>query len=105
MHLLCISAKRGTARKRRIFGPAQITENQCSQKGKTTFETFSTTSNVFFLMSYVSIRASGSIFEMWGMPFRKRGAAPVVSDCEVMSAELVIEDIYTWESLYVLREA
>jgi hypothetical protein len=64
----------------------QITENQRPQKAKTTFETFSTTSNVFFLMSYVSIRASGSIFEMRGMPFRKRGAATVVSDGKVILA-------------------
>ena len=41
----------------------------------------------------------------WEMPFEIMAAAPVVSDCEVIPAEQVIEDFDTWESLYVLREA
>ena len=41
-------------------------ENQRPRKAKTTFETFSTTSNVVSLMSYVSIRACGTVFQMCG---------------------------------------
>ena len=58
--------KAGNGLEKAHFGPAQITENQRSRKGKTTFETFSTTSNVVFLMSYVSIKISETFFGMCG---------------------------------------
>jgi hypothetical protein len=43
------------------------------QKAKITFETFSTTSNVISLMSYVSNTACGRFFGKWGMPVSKCG--------------------------------
>ena len=50
-----------------VFDPLQRIENQCSEKAKTMFETSRTTSNVVFLMSYVSIPFCGRFFVEWGM--------------------------------------
>jgi hypothetical protein len=54
---------------RLIFTPVQLFEKQRSQKAKTMFETRETTFEVFFLRSYVGIRACGRFFEVLGQPF------------------------------------
>ena len=46
----------------RTTTPLQQCDFQRSAEGKITFETFSTTSNVVFLMSYVSNTACGTVF-------------------------------------------
>ena len=44
-----------------------MSEKQRTRKAKITFETRETTFEVVFLMSYVSISACGTVFEVWGM--------------------------------------
>ena len=51
---------------RGIGRPMYMSENQCSAKAKTTFETFWIISNVVFLKSYVSIPAYGTVFGVCG---------------------------------------
>ena len=55
-------------------------------------------------MSYVSIRTSGRVFEMWGMPFQKWWKTAVVSYDEIISAGQGNEDLYNRESFSVKRE-
>jgi len=47
---------------RAVLGPLQQCDFQRSAEGEITFETFPTTSNVVFLMSYVSNTACGTFF-------------------------------------------
>ena len=64
-----------------------MSEKQRTRKAKITFETRETTFEVVFLMSYVSISACGTVFEVWGMPLPIKGKSVRVSDGEIISAE------------------
>ena len=59
---LAISSSAPAALRRAVFCPLQLPKNQRPRKAEITFETFSTTSNVVLLRSYVSIRACGRFF-------------------------------------------
>ena len=56
---------------RGIGRPMYMSENQCSAKAKTTFETFWIISNVVFLRSYVSNQKFEKFFGEWGKAFPK----------------------------------
>ena len=59
---------------------------------------------MFFLVSNVVLVLSGSFFEKWGMAFSKHGKSAGVSECEVISAEPVIEDFDKKKACIVLPE-
>jgi hypothetical protein len=82
----------------------QRIENQLLLKAKITFEMRRTTSNMFFLISNVVFEFCGRFFEEWGMLFPKTGAAPVVSDGEVISAAPGNEDFDKRKACIVFRE-
>ena len=83
---------------RAIFGPLQLYDFQRSRKAKTTFETFSTTSNVVFLRSYVSNTACGTVFGLCGNAFFDKRKKCAIFECRRYISEagvrgLIKEDL------------
>ena len=68
------------------------------------FETFSTTSNVVFLRSYVRFLACGRFFEVWGMLFPISGKSVRFSYSEIKSAIQEYDNIYCYDSSLHMRE-